>query len=205
MSKVLYFLTTFLESGLSVFGVHGTYEQPSYRTLQTLADNVEIRAYAPRTAAETPVSGDNQGEAFGRLFRYITGANTMHATVAMTVPVERTSQMIAMTVPVEISGETSTSDGVMRFFLPQSVVRAGVPEPTDRLVHIVSLPAETFGVIRYSGVATDAARARELAELRRALQRAGKQSSGPPAFFSYDPPFTIPFLRRNEVALRIVD
>jgi len=199
VSKFWYYLTTFGESALSVFGVRGGYEQPSYQVLQSMPPAVEIRRYEARTAAETAVTSDQDGAAFQRLFRYITGANRSATLMSMTAPVAESSQMIAMTVPVEISGGART----MRFFLPASVVKSGVPVPTDPLVHIVTLPPATLGVIRFSGLATAASRAKETAILRMALSHAGKTAAGAPMYFSYDPPFTAPFLRRNEVALEV--
>jgi len=199
MSKLLYFLATFAESGLSVFGIRATYEQPAYQVVQRISPSIEIRHYAPRTAVEAPILQGNEGEAFGRLFRYITGANATERTVPMTVPVERSQQMIAMTVPVETGQAAQT----MRFFLPESVVASGVPAPTDPRLRIVSLPDIVLAVIQYSGTATPAARDLQTARLRRALGQAGKVAEGAPLYFSYDPPFTIPFLRRNEVALHL--
>lgn len=198
-SSFLYYLTTAAESTLSVFGVRAPYEQPKYEVIGHIGDDVEIRAYAERVAVETPMRLSNDGEAFGRLFRYITGANVTKATIAMTVPVERSSQLIAMTVPVEVSAGLPT----MRFFLPASVVAAGAPTPTEKDVRLVTLPPVTLGVIRYSGIATAATFQAELADLQKALAQAGKHTIGAPKFLSYDPPFTIPFLRRNEVALEI--
>ncbi len=199
MSKLLYFLATFAESALSVFGVRGTYDQPHYTVVQTIARQIEIRDYAPRVAVQTAVGDGGDGAAFGRLFRYITGANVDRRTVAMTVPVAQTPRRIAMTVPVE----TADGQATMRFFLPDAVVVAGIPVPTDKAVQIVHLPAVTLGVLRYSGVATEAVRARQTDRLRRALAEAGRGAQGDPVMFSYDPPFAIPFLRRNEVALRV--
>jgi len=197
MSKLLYFLATFAESGLSVFGIRGAYEQPAYTVLQTIAPNIEIRAYGSRAAVETPIQGGNDSQAFERLFRYITGANTTGALISMTAPVAESSRMIPMTVPVETSGGRDT----MRFFLPADVARSGPPAPKDKLVQIVALPAVTLGVIRCSGWPTQAARAEETRKLHAALAQAGRRVSGPPVYFSYDPPFAIPALRRNEVAL----
>ena len=200
MSKVIYFLTAFADSALSVLGIRSGYEQPAYTVVQAVAPSVEVRAYGPRTAVQTDVVGGDEGQAFGRLFRYIVGANAGAHRVAMTVPVEQSSaSLIPMTAPVE------TSDGaqVMRFFLPKAVVAAGVPEPTEKGVRIAVLPAATLGVIRYSGTQTDATRADETASLRAALAKAGRTTHGAPLYFSYDPPFSIPFLRRNEVALAV--
>jgi|GEM_PF-96739 len=199
MSKLLYFLATFAESGLSVFGLRGCYEQPAYTVLQTIAPQVEIRAYGPRSAVETPIQAGGDGAAFERLFRYITGANTTGALISMTAPVAETSKMIAMTVPVETSGGRD----MMRFFLPADVARAGPPAPRDTLVRLVTLPEVTLGVIRYTGWPTAAAREDETRKLRAALAKAGKATTGAPIYFSYDPPFTIPALRRNEVALTL--
>ncbi len=200
MSKLLYFLSTFTDSGLSVFGLRGVYDQPAYRVVQTIAPAVEIRDYAPRTVVETDVVAGDQGQAFGRLFRYITGANTGKHLVSMTVPVEQaTPATIPMTMPVETNGTTP----VMRFFLPQAVVKNGPPQPTEHGVRLATIPAETLAVIRYSGTPTDTSRAAENVKLQAALKAAGRAGSGPPQYFSYDPPFTIPFLRRNEVAVEV--
>ena len=197
MSKLLYFLATFGESVLSVFGIRGTYEQPPYRVTAVLEPGIEIRAYAPRVAVETPMTGAGDSAAFSRLFRYITGANTGGSIMAMTAPVEQEGRRIAMTVPVEMSG-----GGTMRFFLPASLA-AHPPAPTEGDVHLANLPAAALGVVRYSGIATVQARARQTARLRGALTRAGRPAIGEPILWSYDPPFALPFVRRNEIALQL--
>ncbi len=202
MSKIFYMLAALANTGLSVFGVRSVHEQPAYTVVQTLTPAVQLRTYGPRTTVQTDIVGGDQGQAFGKLFRYITGANAGAHLVAMTVPVEQASPtLIPMTVPVE----TSAGAQVMRFFLPHAVVAAGVPKPTEAGVRVVVLPAVTLGVIRYSGTATEAARDAELATLRAALARAGRGTEGSPLYFSYDPPFSVPFLRRNEVALAMQD
>jgi hypothetical protein len=196
MSKLLYFLSTFVDSGLSIVGIRSPYEQPRYEVVQTIAPDVEIRDYAPRTVVETNVTSDDPGQAFGRLFRYITGANSTGAKLPGSTTVER-SKLIAMTVPVEM---TSGAE-IMRFYLPPSVVAGGAPQPTEAGVRIETLPAETLGVIRYSGISTEARRDAQTAKLREALVKAGRTPEGAPVYFSYDPPFAFPFVRRNEVAL----
>jgi len=197
-SSFLYYLATAAESTMSIFGVRAPYEQPKYQVIGHIGDDVEIRAYPERVAAETKMRLSNDGEAFGRLFRYITGANHTAAKIAMTVPVEQSSQRIAMTIPVEIGGEN-----VMRFFLPASVVRAGPPVPTDPLVHIVTLPPQDFAVLRFSGTINDISRRAHDAALLAAVQGAGRRTVGEPSLLSYDPPFALPFLRRNEVAVQL--
>jgi hypothetical protein len=200
MSAFFYYLGAAADSALSVFGIRAPYEQPPYQVVGHLDNGVEIRAYGTRVAAETPMRGGNDGEAFGRLFRYITGANQGDAHIAMTVPVEQAPQRIAMTVPVEMAG-----DQVMRFFLPHKVVQAGPPKPTDPLVHIVTLPPQQFAVLRFSGTITEASRDEHEKLLMAAVTGAGRHAEGAPSTLSYDPPFALPFLRRNEVAVRLDD
>jgi hypothetical protein len=204
MSAFWYYVATAGESVLSVFGVRGTYEQPKYTVVGHIDPDVELRAYAKRTAVETSMINGNDGEAFGRLFRYITGANKSDAKIAMTVPVEMKpptgGEKIAMTVPVQIGAENT-----MRFFLPQSVVDKGPPAPTDPKVHIVTLPPQTFAVLRFSGVIDDESREAHEKALLAAVKGAGKHIEGTPSVLSYDPPFALPFLRRNEVAVQVAD
>ena len=190
MAKVLYFLVTFLESGLAIFGVRAPLEQPSYRVLSALPDHVEIRSYGPHVAVETRTDG-NEGGAFSRLFAYITGANVAAQTIKMTAPVAQTG-----------SGPTADGSQTMQFILPARLAD-NPPAPTDPKVAIVTVPARTLAVIRFSGSFGRRNLDTHLARLRDVLATAGRKSDGAPIFLGYDPPFTIPFLRRNEVALQV--
>jgi hypothetical protein len=203
MSSFFYYLAAAADSALGVFGIRSPYEQPPYQVVGHLADGVEIRAYGTRVAAQTTMRAGNSGEAFGRLFRYITGANQGDAKIAMTVPVEMAPQRIPpsripMTVPVEMTG-----DQVMRFFLPHDLAEHGPPVPKDPLVHIIKLLPATFAVLRFSGTITDGSRAEHEKQLLAAVAGGGRHAEGEPSVLSYDPPFALPFLRRNEVAVRL--
>ncbi|WP_298951822.1 heme-binding protein [uncultured Methylobacterium sp.] len=198
MDKVVYTLVTLVESVLGIFGVRALYEMPAYTVAGRLDGGVEIRSYAPRLAVETDAGGQGDGAAFGRLFRYITGANRAGGRIAMTAPVEVGGRRIAMTAPVE-----QGAGGTMRFFLPRAVAEAGAPEPTEPGVRLVEVPAERVAALGFSGRATPEARADREAALARALAAAGIEAREVPVFMGYDPPFAIPFLRRNEVAVRL--
>ena len=191
MHWLFYYLSLSFESALSMIGIRTPYEQPRYAVVARLSDRVEIRRYAPALAIETPVENGDEGAAFGRLFRTIAGANHTGERLAMTVPVER-GERISMTVPVEMGG-------TMRFFLPYRYTIASAPRPNDPKVRVVDLPARTVGVIRYGGLPTDTARTQHEATLRAVLIQAGRPATGPASFLSYDPPFALPFVRRNEV------
>lgn len=198
MDKFLYYFVTLLESALSVVGIRGTYEEPRYAVVERLDRGVEVRAYDGRVAAETDASGQQDGQAFGRLFRYITGANGGGQRIAMTTPVESEGRLIAMTVPVEQGAR-----GTMRFYLPKAVVESGAPEPTERGVRLVRIPPERLAVLRFSGTASPAARDEQARTLTMVVEAAGRNPADQPVFMGYDPPFSVPFLRRNEVAVRL--
>ncbi|SFV10714.1 SOUL heme-binding protein [Methylobacterium sp. 174MFSha1.1] len=198
MDKILYYAVTLIESLLGVFGIRAFYDQPRYAVVERLDCGVEIRAYEPRLAVETDARGQGDGEAFGRLFRYITGANQAGDRIAMTAPVEAGGQRIAMTVPVE-----QGTGGTMRFFLPHAVAPAGAPQPTEPGVRLVEVPLERIAALRFSGRITLEARAAQERILTEVLRAAGRSPAAPPFFMGYDPPFALPFLRRNEVAVRL--
>ncbi|HEY0425418.1 MAG TPA: heme-binding protein [Rhodopila sp.] len=206
MSGFFYYLLTFAEAATSVFGLRFAYEQPHYAVLQDLGENVEIRRYEPSLAIEATVDGTDRdkamSEAFTLLFRYITGANRQDRKIAMTAPVQTDSERIAMTTPVQTSSERGTLR--MRFFLPRAVAAAGAPAPLDPRLHLIEMPPMTIAALRYSGVATQVARDHEAATLFGALARSAWRPDGAVLQLSYDPPFTIPFLRRNETAVKVV-
>ena len=206
MSGFCYYLLTFAESLTAVAGIRSVYEQPHYVVVQDLGQSTEIRRYDPRVAIEATIEGKSRdraaSEAFGLLFRYITGANAGSAKIAMTAPVQTESQRIAMTAPVQ-TGTDSSGALNMRFFLPNSVAKAGAPAPTDPRLHLVDVPAETVAVLRYSGVDNAGARAEKKAELLAVLAKSPWKPVGEVFTLNYDPPFTIPFLRRNEAAVDV--
>jgi hypothetical protein len=91
----------------------------------------------------------------------------------------------------------------MRFFLLKEVAEAGAPAPLDPRLHVVPVPAETIAALRYSGVATKATRDRNAAIMLGVLAKSPWNPTGQVFQFNYDPPFIIPFLRRNEVAVTV--
>jgi hypothetical protein len=183
-------------------------EQPRYDVLKRFDSGVEIRAYAPRLAAETIVADTTwragENSAFGRLAGYIFGRNRQQTGIAMAVPAAETSAAgrptkIEMTSPVQ-SGATARGF-LMRFFLPAELTLATAPAPLDPNVQLVELPAETIAVLEFSGFRDPG----KVEQMKRALLDRLESSDWRPletpmAYF-YDPPWTPPFLRRNEVAV----
>jgi hypothetical protein len=176
-------------------------ETPPYEVAERLAEDIEIRRYPGRLAAETRAEGENA--AFRRLFDYISGDNEGGAEIAMTAPVETSGGVeIDMTAPVETQ---AAGDGVrMRFFLPADYERQSAPEPTHPEVRLVEAPARAEAVLRYSGLPLDYRAEGRIARLREALEGSGWRPAGAFATYYYDPPWRMPWNRRNEVMVPVV-
>jgi hypothetical protein len=202
---VMSLLGTLFLSACSVVGIRAGTEEPHYDVVERVGD-AELRAYAPRLAAETVVSGSAEaarGEGFRRLAGYIFGGNAGGSRIAMTAPVAQADsgagQPIKMTAPV---AQTPSGAGwSIRFYLPADL--ADPPAPRDARVHIVTVPGETMAVLRFFGVASDGAIATQRARLLGLLAPSAWAPSGPPVTWFYDPPWTLPPFRRNEVAVPV--
>jgi hypothetical protein len=204
MTRILTALLPLYLTGCSMVGIQGDIEQPPYEVVSTLSDNIEIRQYAERIAVETMVTSDDSGDArnaaFRLLFAYISGANKANAEIAMTVPVEApgADQQIDMTAPVA-SQISETGTTTMKFFLPGRFTPESAPAPTDGRVRLVLIPAQRLVVLTFSGSRGKDAVSARVAELRAVIE--GLDREGPALAFFYDPPWTLPWFRRNEVAI----
>lgn len=210
-----------LESMVQTVGIRAGVEQPEYRTL--LRDGpVELREYPARIVAETTVSGPDEMAARNAGFRkvagYIFGDNKAGAQVAMTSPVVQKAerQTIAMTSPVvqKPASETiamtspvvqSGGAGVwkIQFVMPAKYRLDTLPTPDDPSVKLTQEPPARYAVARFTGSRSAAAVAKQSKVLGQAAAVKGWKSTGPTVAWFYDPPWTVPFLRRNEVAVRV--
>lgn len=183
-----------------IVGVRVGTEEPHY-VGAALTDRVELRRYGPRVAAETTVADpdvqDARSTGFRRLAGYIFGDNHRSTTIAMTAPVAQSPEKIAMTAPVQQAGS------VIRFFMPAKWTLATLPEPDDDAVRLVEVPAETVAVLRFSGDRSERAVESRTMELLEVLRDKKIETRGEPVAWFYDPPWTVPFRRRNEVAVPV--
>ena len=181
----------------------GTEEPMSVR--EASVGDVEIRRYGPRIAAQTVVRGDEieaRNAGFRLIAGYIFGGNHRKTTIAMTAPVAQQNEKIAMTAPVAQS-RGAEGQSVIRFFMPSKWSMDLLPEPDDERVELVEVPGETYAVLRFSGNRSPATIAAKTDELLNALRDSDFQPSGEPVAWFYDPPWTLPFRRRNEVAVPV--
>jgi hypothetical protein len=208
-------LSALLVSACSTVGIRSGTEQPTYAVLERLegADEaVEIRRYAPRLAAEVTVRGDERearSAGFRALAAYIFGDNSKRADIAMTAPVAQApagaakGEAIAMTAPVA-QARAGEGEWIVRFFMPAKYDRKTLPEPTDPKIAIVELPEETLAAVRFSGARDPEAVDAATQTLQQGLDGTSWTPSGAPVAYFYDPPWTLPFLRRNEVVVPVM-
>lgn len=193
-----------VSSACTVVGVRDGTEEPAY-TVVGLVNGAEVRRYGPRLAAEVTVPGEEvaaRNAGFRPLAAYIFGANEGRAKVAMTVPVvQARGERIGMTVPV--AQERTGAGWTIRFFMPAAYTEETLPKPTDPAVRIVTVPEETVAVFRFRGVPGAEAVAAQKARLIAALATGPWAPAGEPEAWFYDPPWTVPALRRNEVVVRV--
>ena len=194
-----------LLTSCTVFGIREGTAEPRF-TVVAAPNGLEIRSYGPRIAAETAIAADEEQaryDGFRRLAGYIFGANRMRAKIEMTVPVaQQKGETIAMTAPV---GQARDAGGqwVIRFFMPTEWTLETLPVPEDPAIVLRQVPGETVAVLRFSGFWGAEAIAARQAELLQRLEATAWKPDGTPLAWFYDPPWTIPFLRRNEVAVPV--
>ncbi|OWM81758.1 heme-binding-like protein At3g10130, chloroplastic [Punica granatum] len=196
-----------------------TVETPKYQVLRATAD-YEIRLYGSSVVAQVTYDpaqfkGDKDG-GFTLLAEYI-GAfgnpkNSRPEKVAMTAPVitkSSPSESIAMTAPVVTTegggGEGGSRAVTMQFILPSSKYTKAeeVPRPTDDRVVIREEGERKFGVVKFGGIATEKVVKEKVDKLRESLERDGYKVTGDHLLARYNPPWTLPPLRTNEVMIPI--
>ena len=210
LGRIATLVTQVGEVAGSVVGVRVGTEEPRHTVVQTV-NGLQIRRYGPRVAAETVVADTEEGarnRGFRRLAGYIFGANHTNSKIAMTAPVGQQrgqpggGERIAMTAPVS---QEAGSEGTwaIRFFMPAKWTLDTLPAPNDEAVKLVTVPSETFAVLRFTGDRGPGAVASRTDELLGLLEDTEFQQAGQPVAWFYDPPWTVPWLRRNEVAVPV--
>ncbi|MEP4149313.1 MAG: heme-binding protein [Halioglobus sp.] len=182
------FYTTFLALTLGNTVMASDIEEPSFTLVDTV-EKVELRDYQPSIQAVTQLDHSGQTSAgFQRLAGFIFGGNETGEKIAMTAPVEETLEQ---------------DQPVMAFTMPGEYELNDLPEPADDSVQIKSVPGRTMAAIQFSGWATASKVDRNTRELIATLEEHGIEAVGKPSLNQYNPPWTPPFLRRNEIMIEV--
>ncbi|MFN5349875.1 MAG: SOUL family heme-binding protein [Polaromonas sp.] len=181
-------------------------DEPAYTVVQT-NDVFEVRQYAPYLVAEVVVPGpanEAGSQGFNLLGGYIFGKNKGERKLDMTAPVTQQAAppvKLEMTAPVT---QAATPGGfLVQFVMPKGYTLATLPEPLDARVKLREVPGSRVAVIRFSGSWSQSTYEEHLQKLRSALAAAGMATTGEPVSSRYNSPFSLPFLRRNEIWLTL--
>jgi hypothetical protein len=210
-------------AAIAFSGAHAI-EEPAFEVIER-DGRIELRRYSPVVVAETVVEGDldtASSRGFRLLAGYIFGDNRPRAGVDdakgaqkidMTAPVtvEPASVRIAMTAPVTVEPQgapdaDALSRGtrwVVRFTMPGAYTLATLPQPGNPAVTLRELPGARRAVVVFSGLAGEGKVREATAELLAWVSSRQLKVVGPPQLARYDPPWTLPFLRRNEVMVEV--
>ena len=168
-------------------------DEPDYTVEQRIGD-FEIRRYAARVEARTMLPDENVEHAiergFDRLAKYIFGAN------------ER-SEKLGMTTPV-FAKRIDEADHRVSFVMPIHRTSPSLPEPKDQAIELVDVPSQRVAVLCFTGRRSAELIADRAAELKRQVAKANIAAKGEASYVGFDPPWTLPFLRRNEVWIELI-
>jgi len=204
MKTILVIMGTLFVAGCSVFGIR-TSEEPPFEVLVE-ESNIEIRQYSDMLVAETEIVADYEESTkigFRRLAGYIFGKNASQKEIAMTAPVvqKKENEKIAMTAPV--LQQQADKKWVMSFVLPSAYTMETLPKPLDDKVLIKTVPGKKVASISYTGFLSEEKFLKKAQQLKQWLETNQYAALSEPRSAGYDPPWTIPFLRRNEVLIDV--
>ena len=182
-------------------------EEPKYDITNSF-EKFELRAYEPMIIAETYVEGDMDKatrSGFKLIADYIFGNNLSNSgtnqNIDMTVPVtiKSNSEKISMTAPVGV--QESGDSWRVHFVMPSQYTLDTLPKPNNNAVALRQIPSQNFAVIRFSGFTSEEKKSKKTAELLAWLATKKIRPLGTPQLARYNPPWTLPFLRRNEILI----
>jgi effector-binding domain-containing protein len=147
---------------------------------------------------------DAISEGFRLLADYIFGNNTLNQNISMTAPVEqKAGQKIAMTAPVQ--QQQDSNSWIISFVMPKKFTLKTIPKPNNESVKINEVPAQRFIAIRFSGTNSDENIKQNESALFNYIAQNKVNVTGKPKYAFYNPPWTLPFMRRNEILVQILD
>lgn len=180
-------------------------EEAQYKVVKK-EKKFEIRDYSSQIIAVTKVNGnleDAGNQAFGRLFKYISGGNWPKGKPSASATETKSTKgdKIAMTAPV---GQVKEKDSwAVSFMMPDGYTMATIPKPSDSKVSIRELPKRRMAAIRYSGSWSEKGYQEAKTKLLAWMKSEGLKVKGEPEWARYNAPFTPSFFRRNEILIPI--
>lgn len=199
-----------LITSCSFFGKNNI-EQPNYSIIKS-NENFEVRKYSSYITANVSVDMDDdyddaKSRAFKKLASYIFGGNTKNNKISMTAPVvvkaeeSESGTKISMTSPVIMKADDKKM--TMSFMMPSEYQMNELPTPNDSDITFQTVPERILAVVRYSGISSEKVENKKSKALYEWLEETEYEVKSTPVFAGYNPPWTIPFMRRNEVMVEV--
>ena len=180
MKKIILILVSILALNSQTMA----YEEANYEVVKE-NQKYEIRKYPDRLVIET---NSIKGNGFRKLFNYISGNNEKNQEIKMTVPVTQ---------------EIKNGNMTMQFYLPSKFNKNNVPKPSNSEIKVLTIEGGYYAAIKYSGRSSDKNFLKNKDILEKELKHDNLIILSPPIRASYNSPFTLPMLKRNEVMYRV--
>jgi hypothetical protein len=166
----------------------------------------ELRQYSAHIVAETLVEGDFSkagNEAFNRLAGYINGQNRSKQKIPMTAPVSQEADSVKIPMTAPVNQEKAGEKWRFTFLMPAENTLETLPEPLDSRVALKKVPERLMAALKYSGSWRKSRYEDKKKQLMEWIEKKGLKQIGEPIFARYNSPFTLWFLRRNEVLIPV--
>ena len=180
MKKILLILVSILALNSQTMA----YEEAKYEVVKE-NQKYEIRKYPDRLVIET---NSIKGNGFRKLFNYISGNNEKNQEIKMTVPVTQ---------------EIKNGNMTMQFYLPSKFNKDNAPKPSNSEIKVLTIEGGYYAAIKYSGRSSDKNFLKNKDILEKELKQDNIIILSPPIRASYNSPFTLPMLKRNEVMYKV--
>ena len=206
------FVTTILLLSVLAFGaamigpIMSNVEVPAYKILKK-EQNIEIRQYPPLIIAEVKTAGSRQAsisDGFRILADFIFGNNEGEKQLSMNGPITQQEGIkIAMTAPVQ--QEKTDTEWAISFIMPSKFSIDTIPNPINDRIKIIQIPSKRYAVVTFSGRSTEENLTTHTNELEKYINGSNYSKAGNAKYAFYNPPWTLPFLRRNEIQFELTE
>ena len=205
MKKLILIILASIASAVVLTGpIMSKVEKPKYIVNFTEVD-IESRSYDSMIVAEVLIKNSREesiSQGFRVLADYIFGNNVSAEKIPMTAPViEQKSEKIPMTAPVK----QQIKDNIwsIQFIMPAQYSMDSLPKPNNNTVKIKLIPPADYVVIKFNGKNENKNIQIHEDKLKEFIEKKDLEVKGKPIYAFYNPPWTIPILRRNEIMIEI--
>ena len=183
-------------------------EEPEFKLISEEGE-FQTREYDPKIIAQVEVEGDfdeASSKGFKLLADYIFGNNLLDGAskkISMTTPVEMSPLAENLLMTSSVMDDQVNNNWSINFVMPQEFSLDTLPKPNNSQVNIIEVPKEKYAVIVFSGLVRESSYAEKAELLSNYLKENSFKQQGAIKIARYNPPWTLPFFRRNELMVRI--